>query len=268
MPMTARSNSGTDSWCIACRRWTWVSRGRVPARSSVSRRCRGPRCRRPSTAGPSDGRTGRGGPRRAGRAGRGSRWAGRTRRSAGRTRAGGGSGDTSHQRGWTALLRHVPAARTARAEDPVAPATQNSATPRQPAPFGRPSRSRGPSGRLQRPEAPQLPANPHLSAARTARAEDPVAPGDRNFRKSLIRAAVLAGPAGGQPIHRAADARGGLPLPVSAPMRARASGKACTAPPSGDLGQAQRGQRPAERTLTVVGGADTHRAPAASRSPA
>ena len=39
-------------------------------------------------------------------------------------------------------------------------------------------------------------------------------------------------------------------------------------PPAGDLGQTPRGQRPAERTLTVVGGADPHRVPVvANRSP-
>ena len=63
-------------------------------------------------------------------------------------------------------------------------ATRTSATPREPARFGRPDRSRGGSGRSWRPEFPQLHANRYPSTARTARAEDPVAPSDQGFRNS------------------------------------------------------------------------------------
>jgi len=74
-------------------------------------------------------------------------------------------------------------ARTARAPRIWSPPTTHcSATPRKPAPFGRPDRSRGTSERPQRPTVPQLPANRHQSAARTARAEHPNAPNDPLFR--------------------------------------------------------------------------------------
>ena len=49
---------------------------------------------------------------------------------------------------------------------------------------GRPDRWCGGSGRHQRPQVPQLDVNRRLSAARIARAEDPVATSDRKFRNS------------------------------------------------------------------------------------
>ena len=66
----------------------------------------------------------------------------------------------------------------------MSPATGSSATARKPSPFDGLDGSCGGSGCPQRPEAPRLPANPHLSAAWTARAEDPVVPSDRKLRDS------------------------------------------------------------------------------------
>ena len=108
--------------------------------------------------------------------------------------------------------RHLSVARAAHAEDPVvpsdpnlrgstpvgiflsrgpfmrrirsSPAIRSSAAGRRSASFCRASRSCGGSGRPRRPGVPRLDAGRHLSVARAAHAEDPVVPGDREFRGS------------------------------------------------------------------------------------